>query len=327
MKRWIAGLGALLIAQIGLAVALNMGGDRYTAFTPNEKLAAIEPAQVDTVLIETADKKVVLKKNDGKWQLPGQEGFPANQQKVTQLLDTLAGLKKGWPVATTAGAAKRFKVDEDEFERRITLEHNGNRVAQLYFGTSPGLRKVHARAVDQDDIVTVSFSLFDARADSNDWIDNKILNLDEKTIRRIDLPGLALQKQDGRWQVAELTADEETVTEQAENLVKKLSGLTVQSLFTAGEKPELEKDTKPLKIAVTLEGDNRLEYSFSKLKKSGYLLQRSDRPMQFEVAEWEVDPIKEAEREKLVRKRAPTEASDDNSKEEDKAGNTSEGNE
>ena len=321
MKKWIAGLGALLVAQIGLAVMLNMGGDRYAAFIPNEKLAGFEPAQVDTVLIETADQKAVLKKIDGTWQLPQLDGFPANQPKVTRLLGTLTELKKGWPVATTTAAAVRFKVDEDAFERRITLEHNGKQVAQLYFGTSPGLRKVHARARDQDDIVTVGFSLFDARADDNDWIDDQILNLDKNKIRRIALPGLTLQRQNDQWQVAELAADEETVADRAESLVRQLAGLTIQSLFTAKEKPELEKDTKPLKITVTLDGDNRLEYSFSKLKKSGYLLQRSDRPARFEVAEWEVDPLKDAEREKLVREKTPAKKTGIQPSETNKSGN------
>ncbi len=311
MKKWIAGLGGLLVIQIVLAVTLNMGSDPYTAFTPEEKLASFEPAQIETVLIETPGKQAVLKKIDGKWQLPELDHFPADQQRVSQLLDTLASLKKGWPVATTAAAANRFKVDEKEFERRITLKQGENSVAQLYFGTSPGLRKVHARTADQNEIVTVDFSLFKARADNNDWIDNKILRLDEKKITRIELPDFTLQQQDGNWQLAELGADEQMITDKANNLVRKLAGLTIESLFTAGDNPELEKDKKALKISVTLEGDNRLDYTFSKLKDSGYLLQRSDQSTRFKIADWEVDPIKDEKRENLVEKSAPEEKSDD----------------
>ncbi len=305
MKKWIAGLGALLAIQIVLAVTLNMGSDSYTTFTPEEKLAEFESAQIDTVLIETSGQQALLKKTDGKWQLPELESFPADQQKVTQLLDALANLKKGWPVATTAGAAKRFKVDEDEFERRITLKRGENSVAKLYFGTSPGLRKVHARVADEDEIVTVGFSLFEAGPDNNDWIDSKLLKLDEKKIIRAKLPGFTLQRQDGEWQLTELGADEETITDRAGDLIKQLAGLTIESLFTAEDNPELEKDAKPLKITVTLEGDNKLDYTISRLKGSGYLLQRSDRTERFKIADWEIDPLKDIEREKLVKKKTP----------------------
>ncbi len=299
-KKWIAGLGGLLVIQIVLAVALNMGSDSYGAFTPNEKLAGFAPAQVDAMLIETADKKAVLKKTDGEWQLPELDNFPADQRKVTQLIDTLAALKRGWPVATTASAAKRFKVDEDEFERRITLEHGGDTVAQLYFGTSPGLRKVHARTADDDEIVAVDFSLFEAGADNTDWIDNEVLKLDEKKIMRAEFPGFTLQRQDGKWQLAQLAPDEKTITDNAGELIKKLAGLTVESLFAAGDNPELEKNTNPLKITVVLDDDSRLDYTVSKLEGSGYLLQRSDQPTRYKAADWEINPLKDAERKKLV---------------------------
>ncbi len=306
MKKWSAGLGGLLVAQIVLAVTLNVGSDPYTAFTPNEKLAGFEPAQIDTMLIETTRDKTVLKKVNGKWQLPELDDFPADQSKAVQLLDTLAALKKGWPVATSTGAAKRFKVDDDEFERRITLEDGGNTVAQLYFGTSPGLRKVHARMASEDDIVTVGFSLFEAEADSGDWIDDKILALDEKKIMRVELPGVTLQRQDGKWQLAQLAPGEETITEQVEELMKKLAGLTVESVFTSGDEPEREENTKPLKITVVLDDDSRLDYSFSKLKEgSGYLLQRSDQSTRYKIADWGVTPLKDVEREKLVEIKSP----------------------
>ncbi len=309
MKKWSAGLGGLLIAQIVLAVTLNVGSDPYTAFTLNEKLAGFEPAQIDTMLIETTGEKAVLKKVEGKWQLPELDNFPADQFKAEQLLDTLAELKKGWPVATTTGAAKRFKVDDDDFERRITLENGGNTVAQLYFGTSPGLRKVHARMVSDNDIVTVGFSLFDAEADSSDWIDDKILTLDEKKIIRAEFPDVTLQRQDGKWQLAQLGQDEKTMTEQVEALIKKLAGLTVESVFTSGDKPALEEDTKPLKITVVLDDDSRLDYTFSKLKESsGYLLQRSDQSTRYKMAGWGVNPLKDTKRETLVETKSPTDS-------------------
>jgi len=71
--------------------------------------------------------------------------------------------------------------------------------------------------------------------------------------------------------------------------------------FTSGDEPELEKNTKPLKVTVMLDDDSGLDYTFSKLKEgSGYLLQRSDQSARYKIADWGVSPLKDTEREKLV---------------------------
>ncbi len=305
MKKWITGLGALLALQLILAVALNMGGNSYGAFKPEEKLANFEPVQLDKVQIETADKRLLLKKVDGQWQLPKLDSFPADQQKVEKLLDTLAGLKKGWPVATSSSAAQHFKVDEDLFERRITLGKGGDEVARLYFGTSPGLRKVHARIADEDEIVTVPFSLFKANANSNDWINKRILKLNESDITRAELPGLTLQRQDGQWQLTDLGPTEQMLANKAQTLINKLAGITLESVFTSSDKPELDKETPATKVSLMLKAGDTLGYIFSKLKGGGYLLQRSDQTRRFKVADWQVSPIKEAQRAQLVEAKTP----------------------
>ncbi len=300
MNRWIIGLGGLLVVQLVLAMLLNMGKEPYAAFTPEEKLAAFEPALVDTVRIEAPKKEVVLKKGEGGWKLPELDDFPADRQKVSSLLDTLAALKKGWPVATTSSAATRFKVADEEFERHLTLYQGEKKLADLYFGTSPGFRKVHARVAGENEIISVPFSLFDAEAEPDRWIDRKVLSLDKEKITRIELPDILLERKEGTWQLAGLKPEEQTAVNEVDRLVGKLAGLSIESVFDNEEEPEPEKDAEPLKVSVTLEGDKRLEYTFRKLKGGSYLLQRSDQPKRFKVAEWEVRPIQEAERRKLV---------------------------
>ncbi len=304
MNRWITALGGLLVVQIVLALWLNTGEDPYAAFTPEEKLATFETALVDTIRIEAPDKSMVLKRVEGKWKLPELADFPADQQRVANFLNSLANLKRGWPVATTAGAAKRFKVAEEEFERHLTLNQGDKQLANLYFGTSPGFRKVHARVAGEKEIISVPFSLFDAEAEPDRWIDRKVLGLDKKRMTRIKLPGFTLEHKEKGWELARLNPGEQTVTSEADKLADKLAGLTIESVFGADEKPEKEEKTKPLQIEVTLEGDEKLEYTFQKLKDGSYLLRRSDQPRRrFKVAEWEVRPIREAERNKLVEKK------------------------
>ncbi len=121
MKNGIFILSGLLAAQLVLATVLNLSGEDYGVFQVEEKLLSFKRQAVDGLRIEDGTDTVVLKKQVGKWLLPSIGDFPASQGDVERLLDKLAALEKGWPVARTSGAARRFAVDEEQFERKLTL--------------------------------------------------------------------------------------------------------------------------------------------------------------------------------------------------------------
>ena len=133
--------------QLVLALILWAGGPDYTAFKAKEPLLSFDPAKVDRIEIaENGANSAALVKEDGKWVIPSSAGFPADGAKVSGLLAKLAGLKKGWPVASSADAAKRFKVATDAYERQIVLKSGGATVGELLLGTSPNFKAVNARA-------------------------------------------------------------------------------------------------------------------------------------------------------------------------------------
>ncbi len=112
MKRRIIVLSGVLAAQLVLAAALNLAGEEYRVFQAEEKLLSFNKQELVGLRIEDSTNSVVLKKQGGKWLLPVSGDFPASQRDVEQLLDKLATLEKGWPVARTRSAAQRFRVDE-----------------------------------------------------------------------------------------------------------------------------------------------------------------------------------------------------------------------
>ena len=301
MKKLTFVLGGLLALQLVLAVAMNLSSDDYGAFKPQEKLLAFDRKDVDGLRIEDGKNSVVLSKRDGKWLLPQNDNFPANTANVERLLDTLASLDKGWPVATTAAAARRFKVADDQFERKLSLLSNGKTLAVLYVGTSPGFRKVHVRAGKQDDVFAVALNTWDANASADDWIDKAILTFSPDDVTRVDMPGFVLQRDGDKLRVAELTDKEETNAKAVGALLDKLAGLRIQSLLGKDAKPEYQQDKPELEFKVTRKEGDVLSYRFSKPKDGAYyVLKRSDMDDYFKVAEYEVKPLKETAREKLV---------------------------
>jgi hypothetical protein len=301
MKKWIVILSVLLTVQVGLAVILDMNSNSYSAFQPKEKLLAFDSKQVDGVSISTQKKSIELKRQNGKWILPEDEGFPANQSAVTGLLDKLTVLQKGWPVATTDEAAQHFKVADDNFERKLTLSSGGKTVATLYVGTSPGYRKVHVRPAGEDSVYSVAFNAWEANAKPDDWIDQDILKLDPKTVQRIDMSGIVLEREGDKLKLDGLDDKQQTNQQEAKSLLGKLAGLRIESLLGKQDKPDYQQDKPVLDVKLTQTDGKTLEYRFSKPKAGDYyVLKRSDRADYFKVADFEVSPIKDEARNKLV---------------------------
>ena len=331
MKKWIFILSGLLSAQLVLAVVLNLTGEDYGTFQAEERLLSFNRQAVDGLRIEDGTDSLVLEKQEGKWLLPESGDFPASQANVKRLLDKLAALEKGWPVAKTRSAARRFTVGEQQFERKLTLFADDDAQATLYVGSSPGFRKVYVRPGGENDIFAVDFSAWEAGAKTDYWIDKDILKLDQSMMERIEMPGLILQRQDGELQVVDLDQTEQTNGEASRGLLGKLTGLSIQSLLGTEAEPKYRQDEPALEVRMTREGGEVLGYRFSKPQDASYyVLKRSDLDHYFKVAEYTANPGKETTRENRVQPRtdeASSEPPEDNRDEKNDDASADEGKE
>jgi hypothetical protein len=102
----------LLTAQLAVALALTFGRNDHAAFKAQEPLLAFDEKALDQIDIdESGANSVRLTKQNGGWIVPSLSDFPANGHRVKNLLDKLANLKKGWPIATTTDAAERYRQE------------------------------------------------------------------------------------------------------------------------------------------------------------------------------------------------------------------------
>jgi len=305
MKRSITVFTLLLLCQIGLVLVQQYGSADYGAFQPEKALIPFDPEVIDTIRIaKSKQEEIMLKKQDGHWILPGLNAFPADNNAVQDFLRKLQGLKKGWPVATTAEAAKRFKVDKGDYERRIILFTGNKKAAELFIGTSPGYRKVHARAANKNEVFSVAFAAYEAGVKNSDWLDRDILKHDVKEISAIELPGIKLVRQKDGFTVDDLSTDEKTVDHEAQSLAEKIAGLTIEDVLGPENNSDSHLNTPDLAIILTLQGKKKQTYLFGKPDKGDwYVLKVSGRKNLFRVASWQVKAIKEISRDKLVSKK------------------------
>ena len=321
MQKTIGILAVLLVAQLVLAVGMSFTGPSLTAQRPDTPLLALGDRSVDRLTIEGADnQQIVLTRQGEDWVLPETGNFPADSAKVDHLLEELKGLKRGLPVATTAGALQRFKVSDDAFERRVLLAQGDDTLATLYLGTSPGMRQVHARTADDEAVYVTKFGLYDAPLKPEDWENKSVLHIPRDDVEQLSLAQLTLsrtpdtgsgaapeagdeQKADQANWTGEKLAEGETLNQaNAEALVDKLAGLSIGGVLGDEAKPEYGLDAPALVLSVQRKDGELIEYRVGKRdKEKDYVLKTSVRPEYFRLPNYTGDAlITAAKREQLV---------------------------
>ncbi len=267
MKTGIILLATLAAAQVALTVVTHSDNTEVASESVSGVLLEFDKAKVDQVSIQGVDGTVTLFKVNNGWQTA--DGFPANQSKVTALLDKLADLKHGLPVGVSEQALVRFKVAIDDYESRVQLKQGDEILADLYLGSGAGARQSHVRRQSDNVVYTTNIGVYDAPVDVGEWQDKTVLQLDENKVKSVELAGLKLERTSG-------SKDSVTIWQAA---VLPDGKLLNQAEVNAGLQP--------------LDGGER-EYRFGKMADSDdYVLKVSDRDEYFRVAGYGVKPLVE----------------------------------
>lgn len=320
MKRLILICAALVLVQAGLVVLTHFSGQSGALKPSQGVLLTLNSAEINELLLEDgAGHRLVLKKEKDRWLLPEAGSFPADTVRVQELIERLAGMQRGWPEATTAEAANRFKVAPDRFERKLSLRKDGNTLGTVYFGTSPGLRKVYLRVENDPEIQTLALPQHELEVKVDNWIDTAILHFKPEQITRVELPDLQLERTQDGLQPVDLNPEEEVVKERRDALVKRLTGLTVTAILGSERKPEYGLDNPALRYTVQLDGGVTIDYMFGQQPKAvqgegnqepqappeqSYVLKVSNQEQLFRADGWQVEEIKNATRASLIRAKA-----------------------
>lgn len=294
-------LGVLGV-QLALAAALTLSGGDYSAYQSDEPLLAFDKSAVDGIAIsESGGNSVELVRRDGKWIIPAMADFPAGEALASEFIDKLAGLKKGWPVATTSEAAKRFKLTEDSNERRIVLKVGDEEVGELMIGSSPAYRQAHVRIADESEIYTVELAAHEAGARGEEWMDRDYLDIDTAKINSIELGDVKIEKKDGALTVADLKEGDEVKQAELSGFIHAAANPSFDAVQGKGEEALAKVQPADFTVTIGVQGGEPVTYSFKKQGEgSAYLFASSAHPYLFRVAEARIKTLAEASRGKLV---------------------------
>jgi hypothetical protein len=309
MKRTPLILCGVLGAQLGLAALLAFSGDDNAAFQASEPLIAFDQARIDEIAIsQSGGGSTTLKKESGRWVVPAMAGFPADPQKVNGLLTKLSELKKGWPVATSAEAAKRFKLTEDSHERRIALSSAGKPVTTLLIGSSPTFRLVNARTANDAAIYTVTFAAYEAGLRNEDWIDKETMTLPADQVSSIVLPDATLERKEGKWQLAGLAEGQKPLDAKVQDAARAVLRPQFDAVTGKGAEALAALAQPDLQIEVKKADGSARTYRYKKEAAGGaYLFAASDGDYVYRVSETSAAPIVDARRAALIEQPKPPE--------------------
>jgi len=300
MKRPIIFLTLLLAVQLGLVFTMYYGNSQQAEISNQRPLLNFDTAGIDGIELRGSDQaKLVLKKKGGSWILPDYFGATAAADKVENLLTTLAGLTRPWPVAKSTEAGKRFKVDEQNFERQLVFSSKGKTEETLLLGSSPGFRRVHARISGEPEIYDIPFSTIQVNLKGEDWLDLKQLQVKADEISTVELPDCRLIRRDGAVELDQLGENEQTDAKQAQRLLEQLADLQIRDIF--GKADKTLPNPIELRIKLSLKDGSSREYGFAKGDKPGYeVLQVADAPNLFKINNGMIRALQEFNRSKLA---------------------------
>jgi len=294
MQKTILVAAVLLFVQIGLALALNLGGSKYTTVAPNVAFLKIDPAAVSSIAITDKDgQKLVLQKQKSGWTLPGTFSAPASAQQVNDLLKKLAGIKEGLAVATTSGSAERFKTAKDDFERHLVLKQGDKVAADFYLGSSDGIHHTFARKSGDNSVSSIALASYAVAPNPDKWLDKDIAGLKKDKISAITLADITLSRKDKAWQLGGVPK-KETNTEKVGQLVDQVCNLRVQSVLAPKTVAGLFDGKPAFAFSVKLKDGTDRKYAFAKPKEKKadyYVLKLSDRNFYFKVYNWQVEKL------------------------------------
>jgi hypothetical protein len=289
-------IGALVL-QLALVGIVFWPRQASTASAGEALFPGVTADLISSVSLTNPEGETIRLARSGEgWVLPDADDYPAVTEKVSALLDKIAGLTTDRLITQTSSSHKRLKVAEDDFNARVEFDLSDGSQHILYVGSASGYVATHVRADDQDQVYLVSdFSSSDASSKATAWIEPKYFSVAQDEVVALTLENANgkfefVRDQTGTWTMTGLAADETLSQSVVSSLV---SGATsVSMLRPLGREEQADYGLQAPVAVVTLKTHSEEEGDRSYILRVGaqdeadqsYVLASSDSPYYVRVS-------------------------------------------
>ena len=307
MKRHNQILAGILAVQIILSVLVFWPRSAATAQS-EPAFPDLEASDIVTLTIADGDgNSITLHQTTGDWVLSSADDYPAQADKITPLLEKIAGLTLGRLVTRTDSSHRRLQVAEDDFVRRVDLETADGTQHTIYLGSSPSYGATHFRLDGQDETyLTEDLNTWETDSTASAWVDTTYLKISPDQVARMVLENengeFTFTKDDaGNWKMVGLpvgkTLDEESVT----TLLQRATTVNMQAPLGKEEKAEYGMDAPNAVVTLTTDvGEITLRVGAKNPADNTYVVISSQSPYYARVSEFAVAHMVNSVRDDFV---------------------------
>ncbi|GEM_PF-2832252 len=175
----LSGLLALQIVLIAVFGGVFGGGE--SASGERALLRDLDLSTVSRIEIAESDgDSITLGRENGAWVLEDFDGYPAENSKIENVLETLQELSVRRPVVTGSGYHESLEVTDENFQRRLRIwTANEDPDFDLIVGSSPTYRVHHVRLADEDPVYEIrGLDLWSIGTSPDAWIERNLVDID-----------------------------------------------------------------------------------------------------------------------------------------------------
>ncbi|MEZ4752803.1 MAG: DUF4340 domain-containing protein [Bdellovibrionota bacterium] len=295
MRSLVKPLAIILIAQLALFAALDWSSNSFEPFNSDEPILTFDKSKINKVNIETAEQKFEALKKDKKWVLPAINNFPADSDKISELVTQLSYAPRSIPVGSTKNTQKQLKVLDDSFEKKITLSGD-NVKAELIIGTSPSFKKNYVRNAAEDTVFNIETGNWELSPDPKAWLDFEYLYFEPSKVSMYTSEDFEITVSDNKYTIQ--GSDKNLDQTKVSDYIKQLSEIKFTELL---EKDPVVKSSKAdFYFSVMLPDKERVYNFYKDGKDSNYILKLQGSDYTFKVPGAYVKELSETTIESLI---------------------------
>jgi hypothetical protein len=306
-------LAGVLALQIILVAVVFWPRPAASVASGEPLFAEVEADQIVQLTITDANgDQIQLAKELGNWVLPEADDYPAQEDKISELLDKIVALKADRLVTQTPASHKRLKVADNAFERRIEFELTDGTRHKLYLGISPSYGATHVRADGREEAYLArGLSIADVGVRAYNWVDTLYFSVPQDQVVALTLENkngrFEFEKDDaGTWTMKGLAPDETLKENNVKSMVARISSLRMLRPLGKTEQDDygLEEPSAVITVQTRDEEGNTKTYTLRVGAKSeednSYVVISSESPYYVRVSEYTVRDFVERTRDDFV---------------------------
>lgn len=146
---------------------------------------------IDEIRLAKEKQSFTMRRKDGQWSVQEKSGYPANLDKIRQLLISIAELKYLEAKTSDPKLYDKISVEDIKTENaqsiQVTLKKGQDTLVDLLIGKDKSHKKqVYLRKMG-DKQSWLATGMLSIDRESTDWLDKKIVDVAKERIRQVDI--------------------------------------------------------------------------------------------------------------------------------------------